>query len=83
MSWLLTVDLLSAGVCEKHAHHLLEVAAGFGHVAVLGHMMQHPLQDVVQRCCCLVQKDTRSSQKTIQVSVRPHLLLKVHQLHIL
>lgn len=80
---LLTVHLLSASVCEKHAHHLLEVAAGLRREAVLAHVVQHPLQDVVQGRGRLVQQDAGPGQEAVQVPVRPHLLLKVHQLHIL
>lgn len=80
---LLTVDLLSSRVCEKHAHHLLEVAAGLGRMAVLAHAVQHSLQDVVQGGGRLIQQDGGPCQKAIKVPVCPNFLLKVHQLHIL
>lgn len=80
---LLTVDLLSSCICEKHAHHLLEVTAGLGCIAVLTHVVQHSLQNVVQGGGGLIQQDSGPRQEAIQVPVRPNLLLKVHQLHIL
>lgn len=81
--FLLTVDLLRSCICEKHAHHLLEVAAGLGRVAVLAHVVQHSLQDVVQRGSRLIQQDSGPGQEAVQVPVCPDFLLKVHQLHIL
>lgn len=80
---VLTVDLLSAGVREQHAHHLLEVAAGLGRVAVLTHVVQHSLEDVVQGRSGLVQQDAGPRQEAVQVPVGSDLLLKVHQRHIL
>lgn len=80
---LLTVDLLSSCICEEHAHHLLEVAAGLGCIAVLAYMVQHSLQNIIQGGSRLVQQDTGPRQKAIQVTVCPNFLLKVHQLHIL
>lgn len=81
--WPLTVDLLCRGVGEEEAHHLLEVAAGLGGVAVLAHRLQHPLQHVVQRGRRLVQQNAGPRQEAVQVAVGSHLLLKVGQLHIL
>lgn len=81
--WSLTVDLLRRGVGEEEAHHLLEVAAGLGGVAVLAHRLQHPLQHVVQRGRRLVQQDAGPRQEAVQVAVGSHLLLKVGQLHVL
>lgn len=80
---LLTVNLLRSCVCEKHAHHLLEVAAGLGCVTVLAHVVQHPLQDVIQGGGGLIQQDGGPRQEAIQVPVCPNFLLEVHQLHIL
>lgn len=80
---VLTVDLLRSCVCEKHAHHLLEVAARFRSVAVLPHVVQHSLQDVVQGGGRLVQQDGGPCQEAIEVPVSPNFLLEVHQLHIL
>lgn len=79
----LTVDLLGSRVGEEQAHHLLEVAAGLGGVAVLAHVVQHPLEDVVQGGGGLVQQDGGPPQEAVQVPVGPDLLLEVHQLHIL
>lgn len=79
----LTVDLLSSGVGEEHAHHLLEVAPGLRRVAVLADAVQHSLEDVVQGGGRLIQQDGGPRQEAVQIPVRPHLLLEVHQLHIL
>ena len=79
----LTVDFLRAGVREQHAHHLLEVAARLGGVRVLAHVVQHALQHVVQGCGRLIQQDAGPCQEPAQVPVRSHLLLEVHQRHIL
>lgn len=80
---LLTVDLLSACICEKHAHHLLEVTSGLGCVTVLTHTVQHSFQDIIQGGSCLIQQDGGPRQKAIEVPVRSNFLFKVHQLHIL
>lgn len=80
---LLTVDLLSSCICEKHAHHLLEVAAGLRRVAVLAYTVQHSLQNVVQGSSRFIQQDGGPCQEAIKVPVCPDFLLKVHQLHIL
>lgn len=77
---LLTVGLLSSGICEQSAHDLLRITAA---LAVRGHMLQHSAQHFIQRGCPLVQQDTGLRQEPIQIPVSSHLLLEIHQLHIL
>lgn len=52
-------------------------------MAVLAHVVQHSLQNIVQGRGCLIQQDAGPRQEAIQVTVCPNLLLKIHQLHIL